>query len=275
MAADLTAVEVLRPRKLREALALLAEGWAEGRPLQPLAGGTDVFVPLNAGQPPAARYLDLWGIDSLRYLERDGRTLTFGALCTYSDCIGSRAVAKLLPILIDAAREIGGVQIQNRGTLAGNVGNGSPAADAVPVLMAAGAVVVLRSRDNGVREVPLDAYYTGYRQSVRSPDELIVSLRVKVRRGPQSFRKVGPRAAQAISKVVMAQVGHRVAFGSVAPTTVLARNLSRYLEDGGRDPEAARRSALSDIAPIDDVRSTAEYRRKVAGNLAMELVRGR
>src|SRR5688572_26992720 len=93
------AIEVVRPTRLREALALMHAGWANARPLTPLAGGTDVLVTLNAGATPA-RYLDLWGLDSLRYIERDGRTLTFGALTTYSDCIRSRAVAKLLPILI-------------------------------------------------------------------------------------------------------------------------------------------------------------------------------
>jgi CO/xanthine dehydrogenase FAD-binding subunit len=267
-------LEVLRPSKLREALSLMDEALREGRPLTPLAGGTDLFVALNAGQLRPARYLDLWAVGGLRGIERDGRTLRFGALATYTDCLRSKAVHKLLPILQEAAREVGGVQIQNRGTLAGNVGNASPAADAVPVLMAAGCVVVLESRERGEREVPLDVYYTGYRQTVRRLDELIVELRVKVPRGPQRFRKVGPRAAQAISKVVMAAVGDRVAFGSVAPTTVVSRSLESYLAGGGRDPEAARRMAIADITPIDDVRSTAEYRRRVAGNLAAEYVEG-
>lgn len=268
-------IEVVRPTRLNEALALMHAGWAAGRPFVPMAGGTDLLVSLNAGQPSApARYLDLWGLRSLRYIERKGRTLSFGALATYTDCIRSREVGKLLPILIEAAREVGGVQIQNRGTLAGNVANASPAADAVPVLLAAGAVVVL-GHHGGEREVPLESYYTGYRQSVRRPDELITELRVKVPRGGQSFRKVGPRAAQAISKVVMAQVGHRFAFGSVAPTTVLARNLERYLDEGGDDADAASRIAMSDIAPIDDQRSTAEYRRRVAGNLVAQWIRAR
>jgi CO/xanthine dehydrogenase FAD-binding subunit len=270
--ASATQLEVLRPRKLREALEMMDEAVRDGRPLVPLAGGTDLFVALNAGQLRPARYLDLWPIDSLRGIERDGRTLTLGALTTFSDCLRSRAVRKLLPILADASREVGGVQIQNRGTLAGNTANASPAADVVPVLMAANAQVVLASRERGEREVPLDAFYTGYRQTVRRADELIVRFRAKVPRGPQSFRKVGPRAAQAISKVVMAAVGDRVVFGSVAPTTVLARKLESYLEGGGRDPEAARRLALADVAPIDDVRSTAEYRRRVAGNLVAEYV---
>src|SRR4051794_21270170 len=198
-------LEVLRPRKLKEALALLKKSVDDGDPLVPLAGGTDVFVFLNAGVLPERRYLDLWPLDELRGIRREGRKLRMGALTTYTDCIASKAVNKLLPILVEAAQQIGGVQIQNRGTLAGNVGNGSPAADAVPVLVAADAQVVLAGVE-GERTVPLADFYTGYRTTVRKPDELIVAFTVDVPRGPQVFHKVGTRAAQAISKVVMAAV---------------------------------------------------------------------
>jgi CO/xanthine dehydrogenase FAD-binding subunit len=182
-------------------------------------------------------------------------------------------VAKRLPILIEAARQIGGVQIQNRGTLAGNIENGSPAADAVPVLMAAGATIILRNVD-GERAVPLAAYYRGYRQTVRAADELIVRIEVDVPAGRQRFRKVGTRAAQAISKVCVAGVGHQLAFGSVAPTVVRAHNLERYLQSGGRDIDEAVRLALSDVTPIDDVRSSAEYRRRVVANLVADWIAG-
>jgi CO/xanthine dehydrogenase FAD-binding subunit len=263
-------LEVLRPRKLREALTMLRD---EG-PLVPLAGGTDLLVALNAAAPPPERrrYLDLWALDELRGIERDGRRLVFGALTTYSDCLRSKKVQRRLPILADAAREVGGVQIQNRGTLAGNIENGSPAGDAVPVLMAADAQVVLASRDGGERAVPLCDYYTGYRRTVRRPDELIVRIELDVPRGRQQFRKVGTRAAQAISKVVMAAIGPRVAFGSVAPTVIRARSLEAWLAGGGRDPDEARRMVERDLRPIDDVRSTAEYRRRVAGNLVAALL---
>jgi CO/xanthine dehydrogenase FAD-binding subunit len=267
-------LEVVRPRNVKEALALMAEGWGEARPFTPMAGGTDLFVTMNVGQIPGERFLDLWGLDELRTVDREGRTLIIGAIATYSELIASPEIKKLLPILQQAAREVGGVQIQNRGTLAGNIGNGSPAADAVPVLMAAGAVVVLASK-RGVREVPLDQYYTAYRKTVRRLDELIVRIRIDVPKGPQSFRKVGTRAAQAISKIVMARVGDQVALGSVAPTVIRARNLEAYLAENGDDPDEAARRVLADISPIDDVRSTAEYRRRVAANLARELVSGR
>jgi CO/xanthine dehydrogenase FAD-binding subunit len=263
-------LEVLRPRRLRDAIAMLRD---EG-PLVPLAGGTDLFVALNAGMLPGRRYLDLWRLDELRGVAADGKGLRLGALATFTDCIASSIVRRRLPILAAAAREVGGVQIQNRGTLGGNIGNGSPAGDSLPVFAAAEATLVLVG-PGGEREVPFAAFYTGYRATVRRPDELIAAIRVPpLPRGPQRFRKVGTRAAQAISKVVMASVGHRVAFGSVAPTVVRARTLEAYLEGGGRDPVEARRRVLDDIRPIDDVRSTAEYRRRVTANLAAALVEG-
>jgi len=260
-------VEVLRPRQLKDALMMLRVAADEKRPLVPMAGGTDLFVTLNAGQKPAARYLDLWRLDKLRGVEARGkRGLAFGGLATFTDCIESKVVHKRLPILVEAARQVGGVQIQNRGTLAGNIENGSPAADGVPVLMAADANVVLRSLDDE-RRVPLASYYTGYRKTVRRPDELIVRIEIDVPDGAQWFEKVGTRAAQAISKVVMAAVGHRVAFGSVAPVIVRAHKLEAYVADGGRDVAEAKRLVGQDVSPIDDVRSTAEYRRRVVENL--------
>jgi len=259
--------EVVRPRNLKEALAHLRAAAEANQPLVPLAGGTDLFVALNAGQRPAACYVDLWALEKLRGVEADGKhRLIFGGLATYTDCIESKAVRKRLPILVEAARQVGGVQIQNRGTLAGNIENGSPAADAVPVLMAADAEVVLRCVD-GERRVPLSQYYTGYRKTVRRQDELIVRIEVDVPDGPQRFDKVGTRAAQAISKVVMAAVGHRVAFGSVAPVIVRAHKLEAYLSGGGRDLAEAQRLVQEDVTPIDDVRSTAAYRRRVVANL--------
>lgn len=258
-------LEVLRPRSLKDALTMLRD---EG-PLTPLAGGTDLYVTLNAGTLRERRFLDLWGLDALRGIDKDGKWLHLGALTTYTDCLRSKKIKHALPILQEAAREVGGVQIQNRGTLAGNIGNGSPAGDAVPVMMAADADVILQSKNDGKREVPLAEYYTGYRASVRRPDELIVGIRFRVPRKKerQLFRKVGTRAAQAISKIVMAAVGDRVAFGSLAPVVMRARKLETYLGGGGRQLAEAQKLLLEEIRPIDDVRSTAEYRRKVAANL--------
>ena len=274
MIAAAAGIEVLRPRHLKDALMMMRVAADEGRPLVPMAGGTDLFVTLNAGQKPAGRYLDLWRLEKLRSIESQGkRGLSFGGLATYTDCIESKGVHKRLPILVDASRQVGGVQIQNRGTLAGNIENGSPAADGVPVLMAADARVVLRSLDDE-RSVPLAEYYTGYRKTVRRADELIVRIDVDVPEGAQRFDKVGTRAAQAISKVVMAAVGHRVAFGSVAPVIMRAHKLEAYLAAGGRDVAEAKRLVGEDVTPIDDVRSTTEYRRRVVANLVADWVGG-
>ena len=182
--------------------------------------------------------------------------------------IGLALLARHLPALVMAAREIGAVQIQNRATLGGNVANGSPAGDSLPVLAATDAVVVLRSAA-GERRVPFVAFYTGYRRTVMRPDELVVAIEVPPVDGRQWFRKVGTRAAQTISKVVIAAVRAprpRIAFGSVAPTVVRVPRTEEILASGGTIDDAI--AALgAEIAPIDDIRSTAEYRRRVAGNL--------
>jgi len=160
------------------------------------------------------------------------------------------------------------VQIQNRGTLGGNVANGSPAGDTLPVLAAAEAVVELRSVD-GTRRVPFAGFYTGYRESVRRADELITAVEFPPVEGTQWFRKVGTRAAQSVSKVVMAGVRAgrpRIAFGSVAPTVVRVRRTEDTLAAGAALAEA-QRVLQQEISPIDDIRSTAAYRREVAARL--------
>jgi len=238
-------------------------------PLTPLAGCTDLYVALNFGTLKDLRFLNLWPLDALRTIQSRRGVLTIGALATFTDLIRSPLVRKQLPMLAAAAREVGGVQIQNRGTLGGNVANASPAGDSLPVLAAADAVVVLQS-SAGARRVPFTAFYTGYRQTVRRPDELIVAFEIPAIRGRQWFRKVGTRAAQAISKVVMAGVRDRnrvqIAVGSVAPTVVrLSKTEAAVASGASRD--AAHRALADEIAPIDDIRSSSTYRRRVAENL--------
>jgi CO/xanthine dehydrogenase FAD-binding subunit len=171
-------------------------------------------------------------------------------------------------MLAEASRQVGAVQIQQRGTLGGNIVNASPAGDTLPVFAAAEAVVVLRSA-GGERRVPFTEFYTGYRESVRRPDELVVRIDVPPVPGRQWFRKVGARAAQAISKVVIAAVRSehpRVALGSVAPVVVRARRTEDALASGA--PMARAQEVLAgEINPIDDVRSTAAYRLQVSKNL--------
>jgi len=259
-----SALELVEPRSLEHALRLLRDD----APLTPLAGCTDLYVLLNFGTLAERRFLNLWKLNALRRIELRGDVLAIGALATYSQLIRSRHVRQRLPMLIDAAREVGGAQIQNRGTIGGNIANASPAGDTLPVFAAVDATVVLRSAD-GERRVAFNEFYTGYRKSVMRADELITAVEIPAIEGRQWFRKVGTRAAQAISKVVMAAVrapAPRIALGSVAPVVLRVPLTEAWLSSGGSIEEAA---ALieREIHPIDDVRSTALYRRRVAVNL--------
>ena len=259
-----SAFELIEPRSLKHALAILHER----QPVVPLAGCTDLYVTFNAGASPGATYLNLWGLDDLRGIAADGPAVRIGALTTYSEVRRSPIVRRRLPALVAAAAEIGAVQIQNRGTLGGNIANASPAGDTLPVLAVAEAVVVLRSVA-GTRRVAFNDFYTGYRKTVRRPDEIIVAIEVPPVPGRQWFRKVGTRAAQAISKIVAAGVraeAPRLAFGSVAPTVVRARRTEEVLAAGGSLTDATE-ALMGEINPIDDIRSTAAYRRRVAANL--------
>jgi CO/xanthine dehydrogenase FAD-binding subunit len=262
---------LLEPKSLADALKMLRD---EG-PLTPMAGCTDLYVALNFGTLKDTRFLNLWRLDALRTIEVRGDLLCIGALATHTDVIASTLVRKRIPMLQAASSEVGGVQIQNRGTLGGNVANASPAGDTLPVLAAADTIVVLKSTA-GTRRVPFAAFYTGYRTTMRRADELITGFEIPVMRGRQWFRKVGTRAAQAISKVVIAArleppkgsgpAVVRVAFGSVAPTVVRAVRTEAALA-AGVSLEDALVLLAQEIAPIDDIRSTAIYRRRVAANL--------
>lgn len=267
MPARVDALSLERPRSLKAALALLARD----SQLTPIAGCTDVYVGLHFGTLEEQRFIDLWNLDELRGISVKGNVLRVGALTTYTELIASKVINTRLPMLVAAAREVGGAQIQNRGTLGGNIANASPAGDTLPVLAAAGAQVVLRSA-TGQRVVAFESFYTGYRASVRRPDELITAIEFPAIKGRQWWRKVGTRRAQAISKIMIAAVRGpevRIAFGSVGPTVVLARKTAAILQDGGSVAEA-QAMLLTEIAPIDDIRSTREYRAQVAANLLAE-----
>jgi CO/xanthine dehydrogenase FAD-binding subunit len=205
-------------------------------------------------------------------------------LTTYTDIRRSAACREHVPALAEAAATIGAAQIQNRGTLGGNIANASPAGDTLPVLLAADAVFVLGS-ERGERDVPAAEFWTGYRQTALAHDELVVRIRIPLVAGREMrFRKVGTRRAQAISKVVIAVAWRgdgtwrdvRVALGSVAATPIRGTATERALEGRAPTPETADRAAealAGELAPIDDVRSTAEYRRLVAARVLHRIVR--
>lgn len=274
---------VVSPVSLADAYALAAAGTH-----RPLAGGTDLLVQITGeiGAPPE-RVLDLWQLDDLRGIAvRDG-ALELGALTTYADIRASALCAEHVPALVEAASTIGAAQIQNRGTLGGNVMNASPAGDTLPVLLALDAVLVAGA-SGGERSIPASAFWPSYRTTAVRPDELLVRIRIPLAAGrEQRFRKVGTRRAQAISKVVMALAWTeepatggwrdvRLALGSVAPTPIRASAAERVLEGvrpGADASEEAVAALTSKLEPIDDVRSTAAYRREVAGRVLRRLLR--
>lgn len=257
-------MSVLLPASRAEVLAILA-----GHPeAVPIAGGTDLLVhwPAQVERHDRA-YVDLSGVADLGPLRWTDDALVLGARTTYWDVIQDRRAAIEFPLLVAAAREVGAVQIQARGTWAGNIVNASPAADGVPALMAYGAVVVLQSLA-GTDEVSLDRFYTGYKQMRRRPDQLVTAIRVpRAARDVQAFEKVGTRRAQAIAKVGLAVTREsgtwRVVAWSVAPTVRRCPAVERLLADGMPigGPWDLLPAIDQDVTPIDDVRSTAEYRR--------------
>lgn len=250
----------------------------------PMAGATDILVHWPLRQKEQERtYLDLSNVSELKPIGWTPEALVLGALTTYWDVLNDVRVVGEFRLLAEAARQVGAVQIQSRGTWAGNIANASPAADGVPVLMAYDASVRLVST-TGERQVPLSDLYTGYRMSVRRPDELIASISIP-RRGYvfEEFHKVGPRRAQAITKVGVAITRRaenasawRIVASSVAPTVSRCRAVERVLESGDRitSPEGFAASVDRDVKPIDDIRSTAEYRRVVLCRVLYYALRG-
>ena len=270
-------MKVLFAGTLRDALAQLADGSAA--PV-PVAGGTDLLVhwPLRLAERERT-YLDLSKLAELKPLRWTADALVLGGLTTYWDVLSDRRVWEEFPLLVEAARQVGAVQIQSRGTWAGNIVNASPAADGVPVLMAYDAVVVLESV-RGLEEVPLDRFYTGYKEMRRRPDQLVVAVRIPRRPySYQAFEKVGSRRAQAIAKVGLAVArsgaGWRVVAASMAPTVCRCPTLERLLDEGTpvRGPQDLLPAIAQDVSPIDDVRSTAEYRRTVMARVLYDDLR--
>jgi len=271
-------VSVSFPASLPDARAILAE-----RPeAVPVAGGTDLLVHWPARVAEYERdYVDLSGIAELKAIAFRNGELLLGALATYWDVMHAGRMREGFPLLVAAARQVGAVQIQARGTWGGNIANASPAADGVPVLMAYDAVVVLESATGGREEVPLDRFYTGYKEMRRRPDQLVVAIRIPWRAHDVAvFEKVGGRRAQAIAKVGLAiahsAAGWRVVAASVAPTVRRCPAIERLLENGTavRGPDDLLPAIARDVAPIDDLRSTAEYRKRVLARLLYYDLRG-
>lgn len=274
---------VQSPRTLADVYGLLSE---RGGAVKIIAGGTDLMVLMNAHMLDAAEFLDIWRVNELRGITDEGDALRIGALTTYTQLIKSEFVQQHAPSLVAASRTIGAIQIQNRGTIGGNIVNASPAGDSLPVLAAYDADVEVGSA-RGTRRVAFNQFYLGYRRSVLEPDELVLAVRVpKLKEGERDFFwKVGTRRAQAISKTVMAAKARvddekinsiSIAVGSVAPTVVRAPKTEHLLTGAHLTAtlmEEARQMIAQEITPITDLRSTEHYRRTVTGNVLVKFLR--
>ncbi len=277
MRSNVPRYDLRTPANLDDVLALLA---AEPGRWRPFAGGTDIMVLLEAGRLEHTHYVSLWGVRDLRFVDVTDREVIIGATTTYTDVLENRILRDEFPLLCSAAAETGGHANQNRGTIGGNIANASPAADTPPALLVYDAELELISK-RGTRRVAYASFHTAYKRMDLAPDEIIRAIHIPREHGftHQQFRKAGARRAQAISKVCFAAgvavdgrlvSDAKVAFGSVAPTVVRARTVESALRGQPLDRPviaAAAAAIASDLAPIDDIRSTAEYRQEVARNM--------
>jgi CO/xanthine dehydrogenase FAD-binding subunit len=276
--------ELVAPGKLSTVLDLLAK---EPGVWMPIAGGTELMVQYGAGRLPARKLVSLWGLPELRHIETTEQGVLIGAGCTYTDLRKNPVVVREFPLLAQAASWTGSIANQNRGTLGGNIVNASPAADSLPALMVYEADLLLTSA-RGTRRLPYVEFHTGYKQTKLAADEIIRAIALQPRfSGYHGYsRKVGTRNAQAIAKLCLAALGKissaqiddvRLAIGSMAVTPVRLRRTEEVLL--GQPYSAAlmseaRQAMETEVAPIDDIRSSALYRLHVAGNLLQEFIEG-
>ena len=275
-------MDVLLPQTLEEAFEMAA-----AHPdVVPIAGGTDVMVELNMDLGLPETLMDVSRLPELREIRRENGSVFLGAGVSYT-----RIMRELpeLTALVQASRSVGSPQIRNRGTVGGNLGTASPAGDALPVLAAWDAEVVLGRAGGSTRSVPWDSFLTGVKQNALEPGELILGARWHVPNGPGSFSKIGTRNAMVIAVASLClqvdELGRsiRVALGSVGPTVLRARDAETLAAQAFDDAGAwdDRREDLADGAaerfgelaaeaasPIDDVRGTGAYRRHAVSVLA-------
>jgi len=274
--------ELITPKSLAEALSLLVN---EPQKWKPFAGGTDLMVLLEAGKLSHRNYLNLLPLHELRQIDIQEKHVTLGALTTYTDVLRNPVLVDEFPMLCQAASETGGLAIQNRGTLGGNIMNASPAADSPPALLAYEAELEL-SASRGVRWISYNGFHTAYKQMGIRDDELLTRIRLPRSAAPLGhyYRKVGTRKAQAISKVCFAGVlrvdGNaieevRIALGSVAPVPLRCARTESALRGQTISAdliEEAVKEFSAEVSPIDDIRSTRNYRLRVAQNLLIDFL---
>ncbi|MCA9796812.1 MAG: FAD binding domain-containing protein [Candidatus Eremiobacteraeota bacterium] len=267
------------PGSLQGVLELLA---GEPGRFKPFAGGTEIMVFFNAGHQSHREYVNIWGLPELAGIEVTPDYVRLGALTTYTEIRNHGVIQKEFPTLCQSSAESGALAIQNRGTLGGNIANASPAADAPPPLIAYRAEIEVVSK-KGKRRLDYRKFHRGYKQMDLAADELILAVYLpRVEGRTHYYRKVGPRKAQAISKVCLAATarlgagkatGVGIGIGAVAPTVLALESVEQLLEGAtlGQPLEQEIRALVeAAISPIDDIRSNETYRRRVAANLVVD-----
>ena len=283
MRSNVTQYELIAPRSLDAVLQILADSPDH---YTPIAGGTELMVALGAGRLQSKKLVSLWNLNELRFIETTPDALVIGAGTTFTDIRRHRVIAKEFLILAQAASWTGSIANQNRGTLGGNIVNASPAADSPPVLLVYDATVTLVSI-RGPRTIPYKDFHLAYKETALEPDELLHSVTLlRNLHGYKTYiRKVGPRNAQAISKVAIAAIA-RMKKGHIEDIRIGAASLREYPTRLTATEKsllhqlitpativAARAAVLTEARPIDDIRSTAKYRATVAANLVEEFLR--
>lgn len=277
----LSEIRVASAHSLDEALRLLNEYGPDARLL---AGGTDAVVEMKEQVRLPKVWINIAPVRELRHISLQGEQVVIGALCTYSEIMRSPLLRAQAPLLTEACSHIASVQIRNAGTIGGNLGTASPAGDALPPLYTLEADVTLLSKA-GERRVKVEDLFVGVRRTVRRPDEIIsaVSFAPQPSGERSLFQKLGPRGAQAISIINLAMRLRmepdrtisfaRFAYGSVAPTVIRARKCEAAAQSAGPLDEARLRAvaqiAWKEVAPITDLRGSAEYRRAMAVSLML------
>lgn len=271
-------IDLVSPASLAECLTLLSN---EGIEHKLLAGGTDAVVRMKEGKWRPKVWINIKGLKELRYIVEKDRAIHIGPLTTHTDIVRSPILQKKADVLVEAAREVGATQMQNMGTIGGNIGTASPAGDTIPALFVLGAVIELSSQSTK-RLVPIEEFFIGPGRTVAKQNEMITNIIIQ----PQAqneigiFQKLGPRKAQSISIVNVAIslsmgedrqcLGGKIAFGSVAPTIIRAKKCESILPQGPLTDEMIQniaKIAWKEVMPITDVRATATYRRDMASSL--------
>jgi CO/xanthine dehydrogenase FAD-binding subunit len=274
--------ELIAPGSLPAVLELLAESPGQWTPI---AGGTELMVAHAAGRLTARKLVSLWGIRELRYIEMNVDTIAIGGGTTFKDLRAHTGIANHLPLLAKAASWIGSIANQSRATVGGNLVNGSPAADSSPALLVYDAEIELVSM-RGSRRIAYADFHTGYKSNAMTADELLFAVHLPLRfaHHRQYLRKVGTRRAMAISKVALAATA-LVEDGAMSEVRIAAASLAAfparlYQTEAallGKPIDAriigsARHVLYAEAKPIDDIRSNAQYRKRVACNLLEEFL---